>query len=302
MELRQLRYFVAVCEAGSFSHAALALFMTQPPLSTSIANLESELGAQLLRRTRRGVEVTPAGNVLLDSARRVLAELDETTRRLGAIGKGIEGRITISVVPSLNWTFMPRILADFVKASPLVDVTLLDAPPDVAIQDVANGAVDVTIVITADAEKLARINADTLTVHPSSEVSIVAAVPSVWGLPDGALDLGSIRSRTLLLPAKAPRFPGYWEVFNRFSDELDLDPLVRRQVLTMQTALPLIGAGLGWTLMPEWAKSVVPEGVDIRELPAPAPTMRIAACVRTDALPNPALDRLLHVLRNADGL
>src|SRR5262245_53667729 len=100
MELRHLRYFIAVAEEGHITRAAERLRMQQPPLSRQIKEIEREVNAQLFLRKARGVELTDAGHVLLEEARAILANVDhavETTRRTA---RGEQGRISVGVTPT----------------------------------------------------------------------------------------------------------------------------------------------------------------------------------------------------------
>src|SRR5258708_18449637 len=125
MELRHLRYFIAVAEEGHIPRAAERLGMKQPPLSQKIKAIERELDVQLFRRKPRGVELTDAGRAFLDDARATLAHLDhafETTRRTA---RGEQGRICVGVTPTSPFhPFVPRVIRAFQKAFPLVAVTL----------------------------------------------------------------------------------------------------------------------------------------------------------------------------------
>src|ERR1700754_545466 len=125
MELRQLRYVIAVAEEGHITRAAERLGMQQPPLSRQIKAIERELDVQLFRRKPRGVELTEAGQAFLVNARAVLGQLDhafETTRRAG---RGEEGRISIGIVPASPFhPLVPRAIRAFREAYPLVSVSL----------------------------------------------------------------------------------------------------------------------------------------------------------------------------------
>ena len=96
MDLKQLRYFVAVAEAGHITRAAHALGMQQPPLSQQMKALEASVGAQLLRRHPRGVSVTDSGKRLLDDARRILADVAAVEDRFAQAASGLQGRLAIS--------------------------------------------------------------------------------------------------------------------------------------------------------------------------------------------------------------
>jgi molybdenum-dependent DNA-binding transcriptional regulator ModE len=125
MELRHLRYFIAVAEEGHITRAAERLGMQQPPLSQRIKAIERELEVQLFHRRARGVELTDAGRAFFNNARTVLAQLDhafETTRRTA---RGEEGRISIGIVPTSPFhPFVPRVIRAFREAYPQVSLQL----------------------------------------------------------------------------------------------------------------------------------------------------------------------------------
>src|SRR5262245_52122421 len=103
MELRHLRYFVAVAEEQSFTRAAERLWIAQPGLSTQIRRLEAELGIQLLVRHPRGVELTDAGRVFLERARNVLAAADEARATGGDVQSGLVGTIRLGIGTGAHW-------------------------------------------------------------------------------------------------------------------------------------------------------------------------------------------------------
>src|SRR3954468_21650042 len=109
MDLRHLRYFVAVAEERHFGRAAERLHMAQPPLSQQIRRLEAELGAPLLHRTTRSVELAPAGEVLLVRAREILAAVDGATEDARRAARGEFGRLAVGFTGSATYALLPRL-------------------------------------------------------------------------------------------------------------------------------------------------------------------------------------------------
>ena len=124
MELRHLRYFVAVAEELNFTRAAERLYTSQPSLSEQIRNLEEEIGYPLLNRTRRKVELTEAGAVFLDDAREILQKVDEAVIRAGKAASQAREVLTIGFVPAAEVRIFPAVLPAFRAAFPQVDVVL----------------------------------------------------------------------------------------------------------------------------------------------------------------------------------
>jgi DNA-binding transcriptional LysR family regulator len=128
LDLRQLRYFVAVAEEGHVTRAAERLGMGQPPLSQQIKALEAQLGLQLFRRKPRGVELTESGRVLLDEARVILARLEQAERAALSTARGEQGKLRVGVAPTAPFhPFVPQVIRAFREAFPGVSVTLANA-------------------------------------------------------------------------------------------------------------------------------------------------------------------------------
>src|ERR1051326_6002146 len=128
MELRHLRYFVAVAEEGHLTRAAERLGIQQPPLSQQIRALETELEVQLFRRNSRGVELTQAGEALLAEARIVLDRAEHAVLAARRAARGEAGRLGLGFTSSASFhPLVPRIIRDFRKASPLVSMSLEEA-------------------------------------------------------------------------------------------------------------------------------------------------------------------------------
>lgn len=124
MELRHLRYFIAVAEERNIGRAAARLHISQPPLTRQIQQLEEQLGVQLFNRTPRGMELTPAGELLLDEAKNINAVIEQATERTQRAGQGKFGRLDVAIFGSAILDTIPRLLADFRGAYPDVKVVL----------------------------------------------------------------------------------------------------------------------------------------------------------------------------------
>src|SRR5882762_3513649 len=139
MELRQLRYFIAVAEEGHITRAAERLGMQQPPLSRQIKAIEQEMDVQLFRRKARGVELTEAGRIFLDDASAMLGHLDEAFDTARRTARGEQGRISVGY--TLFHPLVPRVIREFRQTFPLVSLTLEESPYDL-IERMQNDKID----------------------------------------------------------------------------------------------------------------------------------------------------------------
>src|SRR5258706_41090 len=126
MELRHLRYFVAVAEEQNVSRAAMRLHISQPPLSRQIRDLEDELGIALFEHGAKAVRLTEAGRVFLNEASAVLQRVDQALQTIKAVASGQQGEIHVGYAPSLTVEVLPRALRRFQEANPSIRVHLHD--------------------------------------------------------------------------------------------------------------------------------------------------------------------------------
>jgi len=141
MELRHLRYFVAVAEELSFRRAAHRLHVTHPALSQQVHDLENELGLKLFERNSRRVELTEIGRTFLIGARRALAATKEAVTQAQEAAKGDRGRLVIGSIGPLTSSFLPVALARFREQRPLVEVTVLNMNNRAQVEAVLNGSI-----------------------------------------------------------------------------------------------------------------------------------------------------------------
>ncbi len=124
MELRHLRYFLAVGEALNFTKAAAQLRVAQPALSRQVQDLEDEIGVDLMKRSPRGVTLTAEGKLFLDEVRELLRRADESVEKVRALARGEYGKLHVGYAPSPTVEILPPALAAFQKAVPRVKVLL----------------------------------------------------------------------------------------------------------------------------------------------------------------------------------
>jgi DNA-binding transcriptional LysR family regulator len=147
MELRHLRYFVAVAEALNFTKAATRLRVAQPALSRQVSDLEDELGVDLLKRTSHGVILTAEGKLFLEDARAMLKHAEESVAKVRALARGEFGELQIGYVPPLDLHIMPRALAEFQKSTPGVKVVLHDLGTDELCNELRNGTLHLAVMM-----------------------------------------------------------------------------------------------------------------------------------------------------------
>src|SRR5215469_8370447 len=145
MELRQLRYTVAVAQRLSFTQAAAALSVAQPALSQQIAGLERELGVRLFDRTNRRVVLTDAGRAFIRRAERILADIDRTAEEMTAYAGGLRGRVVVGTYQSFAEYTLPKLLGRFHGHYPGIEIALREGMADDLLANLEAGAVDVFI-------------------------------------------------------------------------------------------------------------------------------------------------------------
>jgi DNA-binding transcriptional LysR family regulator len=145
MELRHLRYFVAIAEEGSFTRAAERLWVAQPGLSTQIRRLESELGVRLFERHTRGVDLTDAGEVLLGRARAALTAADVAAGTGRDLEAGLLGSVRVGVSTDARWHGTSTLLARFAGEYDGVELSVLEGSGGTLWRDLRDGRVDVLV-------------------------------------------------------------------------------------------------------------------------------------------------------------
>lgn len=150
MEIHQLRYFVAVAEEGSFSHAAEREHVSQPSLSQQIQKLEDELNQQLFDRLPRSVVLTEAGRCFLVYARQILTGIAEARQCVAALEHEVAGRLAVGAIPSIALYVLPRLIGSFQRSYPKVTFELFENTTEKLAQQLEEGTLDLVIASGSD--------------------------------------------------------------------------------------------------------------------------------------------------------
>ena len=166
MELRHLRYFLAVAEALNFTKAAGQLRLAQPALGRQIRDLEDEIGVDLLKRSPRGVMLMAEGKLFLEEARDLLRRADESIKKTRALARGEYGELHIGYAPTPTVEIMPPALAAFQKAVPGVNVLLHDMSSDEMVEGLRNGGLQLAITAWPSGEGVPGMEFESLKTYP----------------------------------------------------------------------------------------------------------------------------------------
>ena len=289
MELRHLRYFVALAEELHFGRAARRLHLSQPPLSMQIKALEGEIGTELLTRTRRRVELTTAGTMFLREAREILTRVEQATAAARRAGRGEIGELAVGFVTIADYNVLPRVLSEFRAQHPEVRLNLREATTDMQLRDLAEQRIDIGFVLAPIAE-------EGLVTQPLLSEPLVAALPQAHPLARGraALSLARLADLPFIL---FPRHmaPGLYDDIVGFCRRAGFIPRVEQEAVQMQTIISLVSAGLGVALIPASMRNLGRSGVTYRSLREKSPlTQVLVAWRKTDTAP--ALHRFLECI------
>src|SRR5713101_448316 len=176
MELRHLRYFLAVGEALNFTKAAAQLRVAQPALSRQMQDLEDEIGVDLMKRSPRGVTLTAEGKLFLEEVRELLKRADESVEKVRALARGEYGDLRVGYAPTPTVEILPPALKAFQKAVPRVKVLLHDLSSDELITGLRNATLELAIMVQPTGDQTAGIEFELLRTYPLC-VALTAAHP-----------------------------------------------------------------------------------------------------------------------------
>jgi LysR family transcriptional regulator, benzoate and cis,cis-muconate-responsive activator of ben and cat genes len=277
MELRHLRYFVAVAQESSFTRAAERLHISQPPLSQQIADLEGELGTPLFLRTSRRVELTAAGTAFLEHAKAVLERVEQARSQAQAIGSGSAGHLDIGLSGSLLLGPLPQLIAAYRRSHPTVAVVLHEMTPAAQLAGLLDGKIAMSLSRTA-------LNDELLVSELVWEDPVVVALPRGHRMARRRrLDLADLKGEEFVLLRLDSS--GFAKYLHASCLEAGFAPNASQQVVESQAIPSLVAAGLGVALVPASMQRVHRRGVEYRPLAGNALRADVYAIQRKDDVP-----------------
>ena len=290
MELRHLRYFVAIAEERSFTRAAERLWVAQPGLSTQIRRLESELGVQLFDRHTRGVDLTDAGEVFLERARTALAAADAARSTGHDLEEGLVGSVRLGIVTGAGWPGTSTLLGQFGRERPAVELTVVESYGGTLLRDLRDGRLDAMIAPSAFG------SADLPRVRLGREPWLVLAGPGHRLAGAG--------------PVAAPELEGERFVVTGHRDGAAYDRFVADHLAALGVTAALERGGPGPAML---AAVAAGEALVLTTTPDAAigsvvaraihPVRRVGfALLRRDETPTPALDQLIRCAEGRAGV
>jgi DNA-binding transcriptional LysR family regulator len=245
MELRHLKYFLAVAEELNFRRAAEKLYITQPPLTRQIQELEQELGAELFDRIGKRIRLTKAGEFLELEARRLLDKADEIKRQVSSLHEGEQTRLRLGFVESALQSFLPGLISGIRNSFPEVNFELFEMPTERQIEALLHNRIDAGIIrFWGQVEELEYAK-----LLDESLVAICLKKLTGKRKPSSLNDLADIPF-IAFSRANAPGLAGKIEevlLLNDFSPRVVFDGG------SLETIRQLILSGLGWAILPTYA-------------------------------------------------
>lgn len=288
MELRQLRYFVAVAEDLHFGHAADRVHVVQPALSRQISLLERELGVALFDRSGRGIRLTGAGAELLADSRRLLALAEATRTRAVRAGRGERGVLTVGFIAPAMYEVLPRSLRAFARQAPEVRLILHELPNNAAVAGLHSGELDVAFV------RLPATAAQSLAYEVVSNEPVVIALPRDHRLAaQPAVDLADLAAERFVMIPRGQE-PELFDYYVGLCRSAGFSPTISHDADRTHVAIGLVGGGLGVAFVPRSSESSADAGVVHRPLRDCAPRLVLAAAWRRTAR-TPVLDRFVEL-------
>jgi len=291
MNLRDLRYLIALADLRHFGKAAEACFVSQPTLSTQIRKLEEELGVSLVERAPRKLMLTPAGQDVLLRARRIVAEVEEMRESARRSRDPEAGSLRLGVFPTLGPYLLPHVVPQLRERFPQLELLLVEEKSDVLLARLREGKLDATLLALP-------LHDEQLHVEFLFEEPFVLAAPRQHDLASlASLTMAQLSDETLLL----------LEDGHCLRDQaLDVCRLSGAQERTgfratsLETLRQMVAAGVGVTLLPALsvhAPIVQPANIQLVPFRAPAPSRQIALVWRKSS----ALDGFLRILADCIG-
>lgn len=289
IELRHLRYFIAVAEELHFGRAAERLHMAQPPLSQQIRQLEAELGFQLFYRTKRSVELTEAGYIFLEESQRLFRQLNQAIDLGRQVSRGEQGQLVIGFVSSAAYNVLPQILRLFRAIVPKVSLELHELTTDQQVQWLKDRRIDVGFVRPP-------IDDPAINLTAIFQESLVVALPEGHPLAARAqIPLTILASESFILFPR-PLAAGLYDQIISLCQQGGFSPNVVQEAIQMQTIVSLVAAEIGIAIVPVSLQNLQRTGVVYKPLEETTPQATVAVMWR-QGNSSPMTQRFLEIVQ-----
>jgi len=302
-DLRQLRQFTVLAEECHFGRAAARLAMTQPPLTQAIQRLEAALGARLFERSQRRVALSPAGEVLLPLARKLLEGADALAPAVRAAAAGLSGQLRLAFVSSVTYGPLPAWLSGFRAAYPDVALSLREATLDVQLELFAAGEIDAGFVLHAPGavppgfEHVRVIDEALVMALPQGHAAWKASAATGSAMP--RLRWRDVRAEPLVIFPRtiAPSlFDALVSAYHAGGETLR----IAQQAIQMQTIVNLVSGGMGVAWVPESLTHLQRAGVRYARVSGlPGQALRCETSLVWRAGAAPVVQRFVEHVRGA---
>ena len=275
--LRQLEYFVAVAERLNFRKAAESCFVRQPSLSAQIAQLEALLGVKLFERDRRGVQLTPAGEALVPSAKETLGSCDRFGQLAKSLGAPFTGPLRLGVIPTIGAYLLPKVLPAVSESHPRLQVFLREDMTARLLEQLEEGKLDL-LLLAID------IDLGGVATQPLFSDPFVLAVPECDELASSQeVSMSDLEGRDVLLLDEGHCFR---DQTLPLCDSAGAEELGGFRASSLGTITQMVASGLGITLLPELAverETAAVPGLRVISFGAEGPSRRIGFAWRANS-------------------
>ena len=281
MELRHLRYFVAVADEENVTRAAAKLHVAQPAVSRQIRDLEEELGLPLLERTAKSVRLTDAGRVFLEEARAVLNRADDAVKAVRAVASGARGELHVGYAPSLTVQILPRALRRFQGELPGVRVSLHDLSTAEMLDGLREGRLDVALMVVPEGNQLRGLRFHELARYPIC----VGVAPGHRFARSRSVTLAKMVSEPLIAYSRAD-YPEYHTSLAKMFAPVGRMPAIAEEHDSVISLIAAVEAGRGIALVPSCMACLAGPRLKILALtPERDPVVVGAVCRKTGSSP-----------------
>lgn len=275
MELRHLRYFVAVAEEENVTRAASRLHVSQPALSRQIRDLEEEIGFLLLERSAKSVRLTEAGRTFLDEARKVLQAADNAVKTARAKAAGAQGEVHVGYAPSLTIQILPRALRRFQAQFPRVRVRLHDLSTEEIVKQLHTGKLQLALTVQPSRKMLRGLRFREIDAYPMR----MAIPPGHRLFRARAVKVSELAREPLIAYTRAD-YPEYHDTLNTLFKLGKTKPVIAEEHDSVTSLIAAVEAGRGIALLPSCVACMVGPRMKLIPLNPPAAPIVVGAVVR----------------------